>query len=232
MGIARDLIRLEEMLRCEGAVDLFAPLERGGLQTSPSASTIAEHLQRAGYSEPERVLQLCLQALRVQHYEMQDRIMDAELAATLPLGVPGIARTTSQVIFDMLRPPIDEAILMGYELTDERVLGLLKRVEAEGADVIVICDRERGVAERVLNSGLRRARVFQDRERPDGAPYSSMHAKCLLVNGSDLLITSANFTFHGLHGNVEIGVRLSGSPAQEARKIFSHLVESRIVEEV
>jgi len=59
-----------------------------------------------------------------------------------------------------------------------------------------------------------------------------MHAKCLLVDSRDLLVTSANFTFHGLHGNIEIGVRLSGAPAVEARKIFSHLVENRIVEEL
>ena len=59
-----------------------------------------------------------------------------------------------------------------------------------------------------------------------------MHAKCLLVNGADLLVTSANFTFHGLHGNIEIGVRLSGPPALEARKMFSHLVENGVVEEV
>jgi phosphatidylserine/phosphatidylglycerophosphate/cardiolipin synthase-like enzyme len=59
-----------------------------------------------------------------------------------------------------------------------------------------------------------------------------MHAKCLLVDGNDLLITSANFTFHGLHGNVEIGVRLSGPPASEARKIFSYLVEHGLVEEI
>jgi phosphatidylserine/phosphatidylglycerophosphate/cardiolipin synthase-like enzyme len=57
-----------------------------------------------------------------------------------------------------------------------------------------------------------------------------MHAKCLLVDASDLLVTSANFTFHGLQGNVEIGVRLRGAPAAEARKIFSHLVESRVLE--
>jgi hypothetical protein len=43
-------------------------------------------------------------------------------------------------------------------------------------------------------------------------------------------VTSANFTFHGLHGNIEIGVRLRGAPATEARKIFSHLVENRILE--
>jgi len=75
-------------------------------------------------------------------------------------------------------------------------------------------------------------KIFHDRERLDGAPYASMHAKCLLVDGSDLLVTSANFTFHGLHGNIEIGVRLAGAPAAEARKIFSHLVESRVVEEL
>ena len=33
-------------------------------------------------------------------------------------------------------------------------------------------------------------------------------------------------------GNIEIGVRLRGDPAHEARKIFSHLVESRVVVEV
>ena len=61
-------------------------------------------------------------------------------------------------------------------------------------------------------------------------PYASMHAKCLLVDGEDLLVTSANFTFHGLHGNIEVGVRLSGPPASEARKIFSHLVREGVVE--
>jgi phosphatidylserine/phosphatidylglycerophosphate/cardiolipin synthase-like enzyme len=59
-----------------------------------------------------------------------------------------------------------------------------------------------------------------------------MHAKCLLVDGHDLLVTSANFTFHGLHGNIEIGIRLSGPPAAEARKIFSHLVGNQVLEEV
>jgi len=59
-----------------------------------------------------------------------------------------------------------------------------------------------------------------------------MHAKCLLVDGTDLLITSANFNFHGLHGNIEIGIRISGPPAAEARKIFSHVVESGLVGEV
>jgi phosphatidylserine/phosphatidylglycerophosphate/cardiolipin synthase-like enzyme len=115
------------------------------------------------------------------------------------------------------------------------MMHLLKAAAAAGASVIAICDRERGAAQRLLERWppeTRRPRIFQDRQRVDVAPYASMHAKCLLVDGDDLLVTSANFTFHGLHGNIEIGIRLSGGPAAEARKIFSHLVESRVLEEV
>ena len=232
MGVPRDLVNLEAVLRSEGSVDLFAPIERGGLRDSALAGALIEHLHRARFPEPERTLRMCLQALSVQHDELAGGFTDAELVATLPPGMPGIARTTDQVLLEMLRPPVDEVILLGYELTDQTVMRLLVEVEAAGADLIVICDRTRGTAERVLELGFRRARVFRDRERLDGPPYSSMHAKCLLVNGTDLLVTSANFTFHGLHGNIEIGVRLSGHPALEARKIFSHLVENSIVEEV
>ena len=232
MGVPRDLVKLEEALRSEGEVDLFAPIERSGLWDSPSVSALIEHLHAVRFPDPERTLRMCLQALRVQHEEMAGRLVDAELVATLPPAMPGIARTTDQVLLEMLRPPVEEVILLGYELTDQKVMRLLTEVEAAGADVIVICDRTRGAAERILELGFRRVRIFQDRERPDKPPYSSMHAKCLLVNGKDLLVTSANFTFHGLHGNIEIGVRLSGPPALEARKIFSHLVENHVVEEV
>ena len=114
---------------------------------------------------------MCLQALRVQHEELAGRFTDAELVATLPPGMPGIARTTDQVLLEMLRPPVEEVILLGYELTDQTVMRLLAEVEATGADVIVICDRTRGTADRVLELGLRRPRVFQDRERKDGPPY-------------------------------------------------------------
>lgn len=234
MSIARDLVALEEKLR-DGGVDLFAPVEQGGLLDAAEATGVAPRVESLGFHDPMRVMRLCLQALRVQYDELRPRLVNAELVATLPLGVPGIARPTGQVLHEMLRPRVREVILLGYEVTDQGMMKLLVEVTARRADVIMICDRERGAARRVLEgwpADVQRPRIFHDRKQPDGAPFASMHAKCLLVNGSDLLITSANFTFHGLHGNIEIGVRLSGPPAAEARKIFSHLVESGVVAEV
>lgn len=233
MSIARDLVVLEEKLR-SGAVDLFAPLERGGLLDTAEASMVVRCVESFDFQDPVRVMRLCLQALRVQYDELRPRLVDAELVATLPPGIPGIARPTRQVLRDMLRPHVQEVIMLGYELTDQAIMRLLVEATSRGADVIMICDRARGSAQRVLEewpADVRRPRIYQDKERVDGVPYASMHAKCLLVDGNDLLVTSANFTFHGLHGNIEIGVRLTGAPAAEARKIFSYLVESGLVAE-
>lgn len=235
MGLARELVELEERLRDRVDVDPFLPLEQSGV---PSSADCAELTKRLAPREPwggADVLRLCLQVLRVQHDLLRPRLLDAELVATLPAGTPGIARPTEAVVREIVNGAKSEIILLGYEFTDPGVVQLLAEASRRGVNLVIICDRGRGVADRILEAwpaGHAMPRVFHDRERPDGAPYASMHAKCVLVDASDLLVTSANFTFHGLRGNIEIGVRLSGEPAAEARKIFSHLVEDGVVEPV
>lgn len=232
MGLARNLVELEAWIREHTDVDLFSPIERGGLLTTPECASLVAHIAA---TDSASVMRLCLQALRIQHVEMRPKLLDAELVATLPPETPGIARPTERVVHEMIDRAVKEIILLGYELTDRDLVILLAGAASRGANVIMICDRGRGAAIRILEAwpaGAQRPRIFHDRERKDSAPYASMHAKCLLVDSIDLLVTSANFTFHGMHGNIEIGIRLSGAPAGEARKIFSHLVESRVLEEL
>jgi phosphatidylserine/phosphatidylglycerophosphate/cardiolipin synthase-like enzyme len=234
MALARDVVELAARLREDGATDPFASLARGGLLTNPEFSALVSRVATGSF-EPDAAVRLCLQALSIQHEEMRPRLLDAELVATLPEETPGIARPTESVVREMILKAKKEIVLLGYEFTDLDLLRLLAEAATRAVSVVMICDRGRGSAVRVRESWPSptcRPRVFHDRERVDAALYASMHAKCLLVDGVDLLVTSANFTFHGLHGNIEIGVRLAGSPAAEARKIFSHLVENRIVVEL
>lgn len=232
MGLARDLVGLANSVRRRPELDLFSPRERGGLSEEPGYSSM---VARVRATDAESVVRLCLQALRIQYDELQPNLMEAELVATLPPEAPGIARPTARVVSEMIERANTEIILLGYELTDASLVGHLARAALRGVAVIVICDRNRGVAKRLLDAWPTDKcypRVFCDRQRPEGTPYASMHAKSLLADGNDLLVTSANFTFHGLHGNIEIGIRVCGSPGAEARKIFSHLVEDGTLEEI
>jgi phosphatidylserine/phosphatidylglycerophosphate/cardiolipin synthase-like enzyme len=231
MGRARDLVELEARLRDREDVDLFAPVDRGCMIATPECASM---LGRFGSTDPTSIMRLCLQALRIQYEELRPKLLHAELVATLPPETPGIARPTERVVQEMIDTARTEIILLGYELSDLGLIGLLAAATDRGISVTMICDRGRGAAQRVLDSWPSRItppRILHDRERTDGAPYALMHAKCLLIDGSDLLVTSANFTFHGLRGNIEIGIRLGGAPAAEARKIFSYLVESRVLED-
>lgn len=234
MSLARELVEVEGQLRERATVDLFSAQDTGSLLSTPEYATILARLAATGPADHSTYARLCLQALRIQYEEFRPKLLDAELVATLPADSPGIARPTQAVVREMIDRARAEVILLGYEFTDRDSVQLLADARARGANIIVICDRGRGSSKLIADAWpakVPRPRIFNDRKRADGARYASMHAKCLLIDGSDLLVTSANFTFHGLRGNIEIGIRLSGPPAEEARKIFSHLVENGLVEE-
>jgi hypothetical protein len=73
-------------------------------------------------------------------------------------------------------------------------------VAAGGVEIMIICDWQKGDASRVIEgwpSQVKRPRIFLDQDRKGGAPYASMHAKCLLVDGKDLYYFSQLYLFVG-----------------------------------
>lgn len=62
---------------------------------------------------------------------------------------------------------------------------------------------------------------FQKQEK-----YSSLHAKMLLIDDSNILITSANMTGRAITRNVELGIRTKGIVAKNARNLINRLVNA------
>lgn len=228
MALARTLVELGELLANRSELDLFAPGAKSRLLKQPEAARVLPQLQGAA-STPESTLTTLLQALLIQRTEAKAKEVDLELVATLPWGAPGLARPTTHVIREMLRPPHASVVIAGYEISDREVLGLLVDLARQGTSVTFICDRNQGSVKDICTcwpNDLAPARIYQDQVRPDSLKYASMHSKTLLVDGQDLLITSANFTLHGLHGNIELGIRVRGAIAAEVGKILDHLIWS------
>lgn len=55
---------------------------------------------------------------------------------------------------------------------------------------------------------------------------AKLHAKVIVADGRDALVTSANLTYHGYEANIEIGVRVSGEPARLVEKHFRELIRA------
>ena len=226
MALARTLVELGDLLANRVGLDLFAPGAKARLMAEPEAAHVLPQLARAT-TTPEAALTTLLQAMAIHRTESQARAVDLELVATLAWGAPGLARPTTHVIREMLRPPHANVVIVGYEISDEEVLSLLVDLARDGTALTFICDRNQGSVSSIRSfwpSDLPPPRIYQDDHRPDSLRYASMHSKTLLVDRYDLLLTSANFTHHGLHGNIELGVRLRGEIAGEVGKIVDHLI--------
>jgi phosphatidylserine/phosphatidylglycerophosphate/cardiolipin synthase-like enzyme len=226
---ARDLADFYASL--PSSEDPFSPSDAARLAFDPRAAPLAAAL---GSLTGHQILQLCLQTMRVRDEDLTPHLVDAEFVATLPGFLANSARSTAQVIREMLESAGRSVIALGYEISDSTVIGHIHET-ARRADITLICDRSRGSGPALLEtwpSNIPRPRIFQECVRDDASAYASMHGKALLVDGHDLLLTSANFTFHGLHGNIELGVRLRGGPARRAVDVFSEILRSGLVEQV
>jgi len=155
-----------------------------------------------------------------------------EFVATLPVGVPRGARPTSVVVEEMIAGAKQRVVALGYAFTAAGgTIGLLSSASASGVDVLIICDREQGGRAAIKHAWpgfVAQPKIYENAASSDD--MSKMHSKMLLVDNNDLLVTSANFTYHGMLGNIEFGVRLRDAQSAKAAQDFvKHLIETGAV---
>lgn len=135
---------------------------------------------------------------------------------------------------------IGEILLVGYSLTVpdgslmEEVIELLVDASKRRAKIQVVLhqDHEAKNKSELLKKWdvfARKPQVYTWDPPPDH-PYTKMHAKCLIVDRLQMLVTSANFTFHGLESNIELGLLVRNQPlASAVHERFDHLINAKVL---
>jgi hypothetical protein len=166
-----------------------------------------------------------------------------EIVWTGPQATGTLMRPTGAVIEEMLRKAraSGEILVVGYSLTAadgtlmRGVIELLAAASRRGAAVIFVLhrdDEERNKANLIdaWSVFVRKPTVLTWRPGPEH-PYTKLHAKALVVDRRDLLVTSANLTFHGLESNLELGLRLRGPQAAVVAERFDQLRADGVLHE-
>jgi phosphatidylserine/phosphatidylglycerophosphate/cardiolipin synthase-like enzyme len=135
------------------------------------------------------------------------------------------ARDTSLVVRALFEGAERDVLVGGYSFDKPEILAPLHRAMVErGVRATVFMDiastaKSAALADehaialidqfffRVWTFGAPRPAVYWDpRTARPGPPWQSMHAKCIVVDESRALVTSANFTGRGQERNIEVGV--------------------------
>ncbi len=170
---------------------------------------------------------LALLAAMIAEREKYDRPAP-ELVWTGPEAASAAARDTAVVLRELFESAHERVVLAGYSFWNAtQVLGPLhevmksRRVDAKFfvdiKQVSVAPKDPRACAQAILQTwvdtswpfGAPYPEVYCDqRGLKPGPPWSSLHAKCVAVDGQRAFVSSANFTERGQERNIEVGVLL------------------------
>jgi phosphatidylserine/phosphatidylglycerophosphate/cardiolipin synthase-like enzyme len=170
-----------------------------------------------------------------QYLEVQPKI---ELSWNGPFSInSSVTKSIYPTMIEMISSAKREIMLVGYLLipSSTQVIELVDRIKDkanQGCQVWIALNNAPNNRDNV--------KTLKDLWG-DGPPFElycwnvteekvSLHAKMLLVDEDDFLITSANLTGHGMSKNIEIGLRYSnGSVPLKMKHQFKSLVDGDIL---
>lgn len=160
---------------------------------------------------------------------------ETSLVVTAPPSFAIQSRVTKVVVDDMLNRANKSILITGYSLS-EYFSDMIERIIQKSQQGIFVKFYVNNIEsqrcfDRLLRYQGRFLEIYNYPKQQDS--MSALHAKVLSVDQKETLITSANLSYHGQEGNVELGTHMvSKDIAIQVERIFTQLIFSKVFEKV
>lgn len=158
-----------------------------------------------------------------------------ELIVTSPPSFNIKAKTTKNTVMYLLNNAEKEIILTGYSLSDyfEDMVDCIIRKSQSGVLVKFFANNLDGEAfNKLLLYKGRYLRIYNYNKNTDDK-MAALHAKVICVDQEKALITSANLSYHGQEGNIEMGTLTTSSKfTKQISDFFTTLLFKKVFTEL
>ena len=235
------LVRLADLLEAKLLVPPFGELTMRDHIGEAHVSAVSEYLaELSRKGVPPSQIAMVLRAFAAGREVDRDSSDLIDVVVTGPDAIAA-SRDTGVVMRQLFNKARDRVLAVGFAIHQGRTVfqTLADRLdECESLEVILCVDVRcepgstttdpqivRGYTRRFMETewpGTRLPRLYYDPRSLSavGPTRSALHAKCVVVDGNEALVTSANFTEAAQVRNIELGLHVS-SPAV-ARQIEDH----------
>lgn len=161
----------------------------------------------------------------------------SELVVTAPESFKVKASKTKNVVADMITSAQKSIVMTGYSISDyfKDLLDIIIGKSQSGVYIRIYVndiEKQKQALDRLLAYQSKHLQLFEYIKSEEDK-MAALHAKMLIVDSSEMLISSANLSYHGMSGNVEIGLRVhSTEKARELENIFKELVRMKVMSRV
>lgn len=190
-------------------------------------------------------LALALQSAAAAQNAERQRAARTEVVWTGPCAETSYLRATRQVVLDLVRVAHTDLLVVGYWIASNsdpsgiipKIIKELSVAKRRGVLVKVVLDqtalpnggKNRDQFLSLWPHGLEPPTLLTWRGTTNDA-HLKLHAKVIVADRKDALVTSANLTMHGMELNMEMGFRVTGEPATSIATHFDLLMDKGILQ--
>lgn len=166
-------------------------------------------------------------------YEKQKETVG--LVATIPPSFSLKTKRIQNVVEEMIKNAKKSILLTGYSVSEfvSELIDLLVAKSQKGVLVKIFFNDISGQSSigKILRYKGKFLQVYNYTNKDD--KMAALHAKILAVDSDDVLISSANLSYHGMSGNIEIGTQVhSEKMVRQINELFKQLLFNKIFTEV
>lgn len=165
----------------------------------------------------------------------EEKAVTASLVTTVPPSFSVRAKSTKNTVEGMIRGAKRSVLITGYSLSGyfADLVDVLIEKSQKGVYVkffVNNIENQKGLDKLCRYKG-RFLHIYNFAGSNDS--MAALHAKVISVDEQQTLITSANLSYHGQEGNIELGTLVdSREIAKQVDYIFTHLVFTKVVKKI
>lgn len=149
------------------------------------------------------------------------------LVATVPLAFSLKTKRIQNVAEELIRNAKKSILLTGYSVSGfiSKIIDLLIEKSKKGVLVKIFFNdlKSQSSVKKILEYRSKFLQVYDYTNRED--KMAALHAKIIVVDKKETLISSANLSYHGMSGNIEIGTCISSEKiAMQIEELFKDLL--------
>lgn len=154
-----------------------------------------------------------------------------DLVVTAPMSFALRTKSTENVVEEMLNSSQESILITGYSISEyiERFLDLIIRKSQQGIFVKIFINNVKGQdsIDKLIQYKGRFLELYNYVNKND--KMSALHAKVISVDGCKSLISSANLSYHGMSGNIELGYYVESMRiANQISEVFKQLLFQKV----
>lgn len=153
------------------------------------------------------------------------------LVATVPLAFSLKTKRIQNVAEELIRNAKESILLTGYSVSGfiSKIIDLLIEKSQKGVLVKIFFNdlKSQSSVKKIIEYRSKFLQVYDYTNRED--KMAALHAKIIVVDKKETLISSANLSYHGMSGNIEIGTCISSEKiAKQIEELFKDLLFYKI----